>query len=945
MKRFFEKLFDIREGELPRALLMFSYIFLVISCVLMLKPIRNSLFLDRFHASELPYVFILVAIVAGGVSTVYSRFASPQHTRLDALIRTTLWIILSNLLLFWLLLRNGYQDGWFIYAFYVWVAIFGAITTSQFWVMANLIFNAREARRLFGFIGAGAISGGIFGGYLTNLARLIGTENLLLLCMGFLGICLVLLRLVWRHQPGGARRGRHVPPHRQKPNENTGNIWQVLKNLPYVRYLAALVGVSVVVANLVDYQFNAVVEENIISKDDRTAFFGIWLSNLSVVSLAIQLFFTRRILGKMGVGPSLLLLPLGIFVGAVAILFFPVLWAAVFIKVIDGSLKQSIHKSGIELLYLPLPADIKARVKAFIDVFVDSAATGLGGILLICFVTYLQVSTASVSGVILVLILMWVLLITRIRREYVDAFRLAIEKRAIDVEDYSVPPDDAAVFSTLQKVLQGENVRQILYVLQLLENIRNVQFTGHLKRLITHSAPEIREQALRILSNYPDVDVSALVHPLVRDPDQNVRTEAICYLVQKAPPEEKVRLLQRFLTDEDYRVRAAALMSAARESARSQTIRQSLHLQELIDQILESVDRCPEEAEQKFLKIAVANAIAASQIPALQPLLLGLLNDRAPEVVQAAALSAGRSRQEIFVPHLLRLLAIQHVRKHARNALAEFGETVIPNLAAALRDVSRPRSVRAQIPRVLGMVGGQKSVDVLIEQLRQADLMLRFEVLRALNRLRKNFPSLKFPEKTIEENIVQETRDYMQTLSVLYTQQHGTPETAAGTEKEKPARVRRARRLLIKALEEKMDLNLERIFRLLGLRYQPQDMYYAYLGITSTRQEVRANAVEFLDNVLAPNLKRFIIPIVENGSLETLMELGRAQFEIQPPDEQECLRSLLSVPDDWLRACALFLIAELRDRTHTASVTQLLQSEDPIVRETAEYARRRLNIN
>jgi hypothetical protein len=44
-------------------------------------------------------------------------------------------------------------------------------------------FDAREAKRLFGFIGPGAIAGSIFGGYLTSLlAPYIGSENLLFVC-------------------------------------------------------------------------------------------------------------------------------------------------------------------------------------------------------------------------------------------------------------------------------------------------------------------------------------------------------------------------------------------------------------------------------------------------------------------------------------------------------------------------------------------------------------------------------------------------------------------------------------------------------------------------------------------------------------------------------------------------------------------------------------------
>ena len=68
------------------------------------------------------------------------------------------------------------------------------------------------------------------------------------------------------------------------------------------------------------------------------------------------------------VGVSLLILPSGIFVGAIAILFSPHLWSAILIRIADGSLKQSINKSGIELLALPIPTHIKNQAKTFIDV-------------------------------------------------------------------------------------------------------------------------------------------------------------------------------------------------------------------------------------------------------------------------------------------------------------------------------------------------------------------------------------------------------------------------------------------------------------------------------------------------------------------------------------------------------------------------------------------------
>ena len=45
--------------------------------------------------------------------------------------------------------------------------------------------------------------------------------------------------------------------------------------------------------------------------------------------------------------------------GSAVLLFYPELWVVVFIKVVDGSFKQSINKAATELLSIPIPIEIK----------------------------------------------------------------------------------------------------------------------------------------------------------------------------------------------------------------------------------------------------------------------------------------------------------------------------------------------------------------------------------------------------------------------------------------------------------------------------------------------------------------------------------------------------------------------------------------------------------
>ncbi len=947
MKNLLQKLFDIREGEATRTLLMFFYIFAVIFCLVMLKSVRESLFLASLAVNELPIVFILVALTAAVVTTVYSRFS--RKVSLNILMRSTVILIIISLVIFWLLLtfNISVQGRWFLYGFYTWVAIYGVIATSQFWILTNYVFNARQAKRLLGVVGAGAISGGIFGGYLANLAKIYGTENLLLICIGLMVVCLIILQAVWKMREHGESGDARQRKRQSQSGQASSNPFKLLKSSRHLLYLAGIVCVSVIVANLVDYQYKAMVKELITDKDERTAFFGFWLSNLSIVSLVIQLFVTGRLMRSFGVGPSLFLLPIGILFGAISILVYPELWAAIFVKVADGSLKQSVNKSGIELLALPIPSSIKPQVKSFIDVFVDSFATGIGGVLLIVMTTVFNIGIGTISYLVFGFIAIWIILIINVRREYVQAFRTAIEKRTIDLEDQVVTPQDASVFESCLKVLDGDNERQILYILNLLENVESDRFIPYLERLMGHTSADIRRQALKMATRNRSANLSSQVEALVTDKNQDVQIEAIYYLLQKARNSEQRRtILQSYLDHDDYRVRAAALLCTARISAEITELRKVFNLRERIESILKSIRELPQEGPQRrFTRVNLAKTIGEARLPELYPYLHILLNDPDALVRQQAATSAGQTRALEFVPVLIALLNDKKARMFAREALANYGEPVLEALDAYLHDLREPRQLRLNIPRVIDKIGTQKSVDTLIRNLKQDDLLIRFQVLKALNRLRKNYPMLNFEEQTIERQILDESRNYMEILTVLYAQQkavdNGKP---AANEQPRGTKVQDARKLLIKALEEKLDKNLERIFRLLGLKYTARDMFNAYLGIVSRKQDVRANAVEFLDNILDTNLKRLIIPIIESGSVETLVEIGRGEFDIDVPNEKECIKRLLKNHDDWLKACTLFLIAELKADTFLNAIGSMVNSREPIIKETAEYALRTMEM-
>lgn len=241
----------------------------------------------------------------------------------------------------------------------------------------------------------------------------------------------------------------------------------------HLLYLSAILGIGVLTAKLVEYQFSALAVSYIHQEDQLAAFFGFWLSSINVVSLLVQLFVTRRIVGTLGVGTSLFFLPLSILMGSLVIVFYPVLWAGVFLKVCDGSMKNSINKAGIELMMLPIPVSVKNQIKAFIDVFVDSAATGISGLLLLSVTFLFHVTTMDVSVMIILLTLVWIFLANRIRYEYIHAFRLKIAGEHIPPE--AIDLKNKTVFSDLIQALSSPSDQTVLATLKMIRDIRSVK--------------------------------------------------------------------------------------------------------------------------------------------------------------------------------------------------------------------------------------------------------------------------------------------------------------------------------------------------------------------------------------------------------------------------------------------------------------------------------------
>ena len=911
------KRLPVNPGERYITLLMFLYIFSVLGFYYILKPLRSGLFLKNFPASRLPYAYFLTAFLAGMLAALIFKLSRRAPT-IFLLTGTNIAIIATLFYFRWAMERD---ISYLPYFYYVYVQIVSALGISQFWLLAGLIYDHRQSKRIYPLLGAGAIGGAMAGSLVAGfLSGRVSPPSILLVCIGISLSLILLSHAAWRHR----RPSVEAPPHRSKFDDSREPFTALFRLVCRSRHLiliTLLVFLTLIASQIADWQVNATVQDVFrdLPKEQQEAaintLFGWLYFFINLIGIVLQFTVTGFVLRRLGVGASILFLPAGLVFTSLGVLAAPILWTAVFSLGSSSVFRHSINRVGMEVLYLPLSPEVRKKVKVFIDVFVDRFGRAVAGVIILAIANFYLIRGLRVTATVIILISgLSILLCLLLRKSYIGLFREKLTRHEVDLSEFKQYVTDPRLIQMLVQALDSSQKRQILYSLRLLQAVRGFDFSFQLLPLLKHESAAVREEALRTLPAL-EKDCSEQALDLVADSSNSVRLAAIDYYCRHSPEKTKERI-EKLLEDQnpDIRISAALWTAGAPDTVYAPS-------PDLIRSFLSST-------EHKITGAKVAAAGLASRLPGTESvtLLRRLMQDGDSEVVCAAALAAGSGGLKELVDDLLPMLMQSNTRASARQAFVLMGPGMLPTLAEILNDEQRALSLRREIPWILGRLETPHTFDCLTENLDTGDLQLRYQVLKALNRIKDRNPALIKPDPVIADRIFEETKLYCRILALSQSLGPGT-----GTEM----------RLIRKALYERQEQEMEIIFRLLGLLYSQRDIHSAYTALKSPHADRRSSAIEFLDNILRQDLKPVLLPLVEEKSTERLIEHANRTFGINTVPRKDALRLLLQEQDTWLKACALYVIGESAMKDLAEDCRSLLGEREPLVREMAEWARKR----
>ena len=370
-------------GESPPLLWSFLYFFCLLSGYYVLRPVREAMGASNDVATVFPpamiefftargialkdltlqilftCTFLIMLLLQPAYGWLVSRY--PRRVFLPAVYG----FFIATLLVFYVMFDSGVPGRGM--AFFLWITVFNLFAVAVFWSFMADVYDNAEAKRYYGYIGAAGTIGAIFGPILTRaLVERVGIANLMLVSAGFLALCIVcLLRL----------RGYAVQREAQRKLASGevpmgGTVWAGLKLVakePLLRWMAVLTLFGVGVGTLLYNEQAAIVRKFYPDPELATAYYANIDLAVNALTLFVQVFVTRALLSRFGIGPALLIPGGAIILGYAALAASPLPLLVAVVQVVTRASEFSLAKPARETIYTRVGREWRYKAGAAID--------------------------------------------------------------------------------------------------------------------------------------------------------------------------------------------------------------------------------------------------------------------------------------------------------------------------------------------------------------------------------------------------------------------------------------------------------------------------------------------------------------------------------------------------------------------------------------------------
>ncbi len=914
---------NLRPEEGERTLMMFAFYTITSIGWLWFENTANALFLKKYGAEQLAWIYIASAVMVTGLGVLYSWLSSilPMRSVLVAIA----FLSALPLLLFRLGLELDYIDGFIalvtVFLLRLWMDAVEVLNDLNSQVAANQLFNIREIKRTYPIIASGLLVADVIAGFsLPLLLHLVGLNNVLIIaCLAMLGGAGTLFYLTKRYNQAFP----DSPALQWEEDESEFTVRR--SSGPLQRYIIPLFAFFILAEALyllVEFQYLNQLEEKLPETSDIAGFLGLFGGIVGLFELTSQWFVSNRAIDRLGVFLAAMMLPASLSIlglltltGALDLLIMlvgsvihvPKMVTGLFVglillRFIDELLRYTLI-AGIEpVLFQPLPEKIRNSVQTKVQGIAEPMTTGLTGLSILAAIqllywTFPSQSDAILSGVflgaIIVLSLIWLLSAWSLRSGYVTLLVQNAEQGRLGFSDVDLRAFKRAVEEALEQPGTEADKRSCI---QLLYQIEPETVGEVLGPLLPRLSTGLQRQSLDVMLEHPNPaylnDVQALIE---QTPPPEVLALALRY-VWLTQPELDIRSIKHYLhpaVEPTVRGTAAALIlrrgTPTEKAEATNTLRRMLTSKRERERVMGT--RALGEAEY---------------LQALRLYIPNLLQDESLRVRCALLEVIAATRLEEYYPSLVRGLYYKSTREAARIALVRLGDEAIELLVELAEDVHKPDLVRLQAWTALAEIGTPEALNQLVQQLMTSWGTTRRNILRILLQIPKEAGDEeagieavldRMGRSGVEALIEQELMFLGQIYAAVLDL---SPEKISGREAD----------LLRRGLQDMQADLIERCFLLMKFLYPLGAIQAAAFNLESESRSNMALGLEILDNTIdIPQKKAFLAILDRRSTTEKLTDLVEL-LPYQPMSPSDRLRRLIEFRHfmaDWPLACCFHL--------------------------------------
>ena len=794
----------------------------------LIETARDALFLARLPPARLAWVYLAIAVFS------LALFVLQEHSRVrSGRTALTTWLITAaavDVLLWSVIAQPG---TWAVYALYTWTGVFASVVVVRFWTLLGDLFSIRQAKRLFSLIGAGGVGGAILGSLLARTLTGFLEPRHLILASAFVVAATALATRVLLPTPKAATA---VGP-RVEVFDLRGPL-QAIWLRPYLRRIAGIVLLSAITLTLIDFVFKSAVAASV-PPEQLASFFASTYLVLNTLSLAVQLFAVSWMMRHLSVNRVLSVLPALVVAATSAIVLGGGLVAAIALKGFDGVLRHSLHRTAIEVLYVPLTGDLRSRVKGFIDVLGQRGGQAVASLFILAAAALSDSLIASGIAVILFAVA-WIRVVATLEAHYLNLFRETLSGVAMRTR-LDFPDMDLASLETLLTHLNSADDSKVVAALDVFAEQQRVHLIPAL--ILYHPSRRVVLRALEMFALSGRQDFGAISGLLLQHSDPEVRAAALRTRGWAFGPSQD--LYAPFVDDASPIVSATALVGLV-----------SFGGGDAARRARDAIDLCVQSGSHDE-RLALARAIRYSPGAAYSDVLLRLAETRELDVRIAVALAMREILSARFVSALLPMLPIRALRKEARATLVAIGTEALTQLDAVLGDPQADPDVRLHVPRTISFFPPRPAATVLMRHLETADDgTLGYRILRAIGRCRAADPTLLLDEAVLDRRLEQTLAEAFRLLDRRLSLERGASD--------EPTRATPVHDLLVALLRDRLATATERLFRLVGLLYPDEDARTLYRGLKDPSPKVRDSSRELLGHLLEPPRRGAVLALVDD---------------------------------------------------------------------------------